>query len=80
MSKIPAGALAIAILAIFGGTAYAAKGDVCQWTGRDWACGDGNIVTQHVSETVGPQMIVTPYATPTPTGQPAHRYEGQRPQ
>jgi len=64
MTRILIGALAAAALAGIAVTAQAAEPkNVCQWTGVDWACGDGNVFGQHVSEAVGPPMIVTPVPT-----------------
>jgi len=77
MNKLLAGALAMAAIATLAGAARA--DNVCQWTGKDWACGDGNVVTQHYSEAVGPQMVITAVPTVTPTGKPAHQYDGPRP-
>ena len=64
MTRILIGALAATALAGLAGPAQAAQAaNVCQWTGVDWACGDGNIVQQHASETTGPRMIITPVPT-----------------
>jgi hypothetical protein len=61
MSKIFAGALAVIALSALAGAAQAAN--VCVWTGHDWACGDGNVVTQHYPASVGPNMQITPVQT-----------------
>jgi hypothetical protein len=61
MSKVFAGALAVIALSAFAGAAHAAN--VCVWTGNDWACGDGNVVTQHYPASVGPNMQITPVQT-----------------
>jgi hypothetical protein len=64
MTRILIGALAAAALAGLAGTAQAAQpANVCQWTGVDWACGDGNVVEQHASAAAGPSMIVKPVPT-----------------
>jgi len=76
MNKILAGVVAAAAIATLAGTARA---DVCQWTGTDWACGDGNVVTHHYSQAVGPQMVITAVPTVKPTGMPAHQYDSPRP-
>jgi hypothetical protein len=78
MAKILTGALAAAAFVAVAGAAQAAENNVCQWTGVDWACGDGNVVTSHVSKTTGPQMIVTPI--PTPPSNEAPLLSGPRPQ
>jgi hypothetical protein len=65
MKTLLAGAAAAAIV-VLAGTAQAAQQNTCQWTGHDWACGDGNVVTQHVSVANGPNMIVTPIQTIDP--------------
>ena len=77
MNKFVAGAIAAAAIATLAGAARA--GNVCQWTGKDWACGDGNVVSQHYSEAVGPQTVITAVPTVMPTGQPAHQYNQPRP-
>lgn len=78
MTRILTGALAAVAIAAFAGAAQAAANNVCQWTGSDWVCGDGNIVTQHVSEAAGPPMIITPVPT-VPSNQPP-LLSGPRPQ
>jgi hypothetical protein len=78
MTKILTGALAAAALAAFAGAAQAAEANVCQWTGSDWACGDGNVVTSHVSEATGPQMTV--HSVPTVPSNQAPLLSGPRPQ
>ena len=79
MTRILIGALAAAALAGIAGTAQAAPAaNVCQWTGVDWACGDGNTVQQHVPETVGPSMIVKPVPTVPSNEKPL--LAGPRPQ
>ena len=79
MTRILIGVLAATALAGLAGTAQAAQAaNVCQWTGVDWACGDGNVVQQHVSETEGPQMIVTPVPTVPSNEKPL--LSGPRPQ
>lgn len=78
MNKILTVAIAAAAMATLAGTARAEN--VCQWTGHDWACGDSKGgFTQHYSEAQGPQVLITPVPTVTPTGKPAHAYEGMRP-
>lgn len=79
MTRILIGALAAMALAGVAGMAQTAQATkVCQWTGVDWACGDGNIVQQHVSAPVGPRMIVTPVPTVPSNEKPL--LSGPRPQ
>jgi hypothetical protein len=78
MTRILTGALAAVAIAAFAGGAQAAAKNVCQWTGSDWACGDGNVVTQHVSEAAGPPMMVTP--VPTVPSNETPLLSGPRPQ
>lgn len=79
MTRIVIGALAATALAGFAATAQAAQpANVCQWTGIDWACGDGNTVAQHVSEATGPDMIVKPVPTVPSNEKPL--LSGPRPQ
>lgn len=79
MTRIVIGALAATALAGFAATAQAAQpANVCQWTGVDWACGNGNIVEHHVSEAVGPAMIVKPVPTVPSNEKPL--LSGPRPQ
>lgn len=79
MNKILSGAIAAIAIAALAGIVRAES--VCQWTGHDWACGDGKgVFTQHYSAAQGPPMLITPVPTVTPTGTPAHRYTGMRPQ
>jgi len=79
MTRILIGALAAIALAGLAGTAQTAQAtNVCQWTGVDWACGDGNIVQQHVSAPAGPRMIVTPVPTVPSNEKPL--LSGPRPQ
>jgi len=61
MHKLIAGALAVAATTALAGTARA--DNVCVWTGIDWACGDGNVVTQHFTQAQGPNMIIKPQKT-----------------
>ena len=78
MNKILAGVVALAAIASITAPARAEK--VCQWTGSDWACGDGNSTfPQHYSEATGPQTVIVPVTTVTPTGQPAHQFNSPRP-
>jgi hypothetical protein len=65
MKILLAGMLAAAIV-VLAGAAQAAEKNTCQWTGADWACGDGNVVTRHVSEATGPNMVITPIKTIDP--------------
>ncbi|MBV9553981.1 MAG: hypothetical protein JO032_14455 [Alphaproteobacteria bacterium] len=68
MDRIMAAAFAAAVFITMTGGADAAN--VCQWTGADWACGDGNIVTAHYPQAQGPNIAVTPAAAPQlPDGQ-----------
>jgi hypothetical protein len=62
MKTLLAGAVAATIV-VLAGAAQAAEKNACQWTGFDWACGDGNVVAQHVSEATGPNMQITPIQT-----------------
>ena len=78
MKTVLAGAIAAAAIAALAGAAQAKN--VCVWTGSDWACGDGNIFPQHYSQATGPNMPITPIPTVAPTGQPAHEFDGPRPQ
>lgn len=79
MTRILTGALAIAAVVAFAGAAQAAKPEnVCQWTGHDWACGDGNIVTSHVTEATGPQQFIAPVPTVPSNEKPL--LSGPRPQ
>jgi hypothetical protein len=66
MKTLLAGAVAAATIVVLAGAAQAAEKNACQWTSFDWACGDGNVVTQHVSETTGPSMQITPIQTLDP--------------
>ena len=67
-SRVFAGALAAAAVAAFAGTAHAYK--VCQWTGHDWACGDGNTFPDHYPASTGPNLVLSPVAAPNvPPGQ-----------
>lgn len=76
MNKVLAGALAAAAIAV-AGAAHAAE--VCQWTGADWACGDGNVVTHHYTRANGPQTVIVAVPTVTPTGPRAHEFDQPRP-
>jgi len=78
MTRILTGALAAAVLAAFAGAAQAAEKNVCQWTGVDWACGDGNVVTSHVSQVPGPPIIV--HSVPTVPSNEKPLLYGPRPQ
>jgi hypothetical protein len=61
-------AVAALALAAAAGTARAER--ICQWTGSDWACGDGKMFTEHFSEAQGPDMVVRPAPAPQlPAGQ-----------
>ncbi|HWD60538.1 MAG TPA: hypothetical protein VG308_19800 [Stellaceae bacterium] len=78
MYKILAGAVAAGAIVSLAAAAHAEK--VCQWTGVDWACGDGNVVTSHYSEAAGPPTTIVAVPTVTPTGPGAHRFDEPRPQ
>jgi hypothetical protein len=78
MTRISLGALAAVALVALAGAAQAAEKNVCQWTGFDWACGDGNVVTSHVSKAAGPPIIVTPIHTVASNEKPL--LSGPRPQ
>lgn len=78
MTKILTGALAAAALVVVAGAAQAATANVCQWTGSDWACGNGDQFTSHVPQVPGPPVIV--HSVPTvPSNQPP-LLSGPRPQ
>ena len=66
MKTLLAGTIAAATIVVLAGAAQAAEKNACVWTGIDWACGDGNVVTQHASEASGPNMIITPIQTLDP--------------
>ena len=66
MKTLLAGTIAAATIVVLATAAQAAEKQACQWTGVDWACGDGNVVTQHVSEATGPNMVITPIQTIDP--------------
>jgi len=66
MKTLLAGTIGAVTIAVLAAGAQAAEKQACQWTGVDWACGDGNIVTQHVSEATGPNMVITPIRTIDP--------------
>ena len=78
MTRMLTGAFAAAALIAVAGAAQAEPTQVCQWTGVDWACGDGNIVTSHVSQATGPQMAITPVQTVPSNEKPL--LSGPRPQ
>lgn len=61
MTRILSAAVAATAITGIAGTAQAAQ--VCQWTGSDWACGDGNIVQRHIAQNPGPPIIITPVPT-----------------
>jgi hypothetical protein len=65
MKILLAGVSAVAIV-VLAGAAQAAENNACVWTGADWACGDGNVMTQHVSRATGPNMMITPIQTLDP--------------
>jgi hypothetical protein len=66
MKTLLAGMVAAAAIVVLAGAAQAAEKNTCQWTGVDWACGDSNVVTEHVSEPAGPNMQITPIKTIDP--------------
>jgi hypothetical protein len=68
MTKTVTAAIATAAIVAFAGAAQAAN--VCQWTGVDWACGDGKLVSSHVSETAGPPMVIKSVPTVNPNEKP----------
>jgi hypothetical protein len=78
MTRMLTGAFAAAALIAVAGAAQAEPKQVCQWTGVDWACGDGNVVTSHVSQATGPQMAITPVQTVPSNEKPL--LSGPRPQ
>ena len=61
MTRTVTAALVAAAVVALAGAAQAAN--TCQWTGVDWACGDGQVVTSHVSQAPGPPMII--HSVPT---------------
>jgi hypothetical protein len=63
MKTMLAGVVAAASMAMVIATAQAAEKNACVWTGADWACGDGSVFSQHVSASVGPNMVITPIQT-----------------
>ena len=84
MSKVIVGAAAAIALAAFAGAAQAA--DVCIWTGVDWACGDGNVVSRHYPASTGPNMLIRPVQTqvnpalpPGPSPTPPGRFDPWNP-
>lgn len=83
MYRMLAGAAAVAVAAagLFSSPAQAAPpAHVCQWTGHDWACGDGNVFTRHYPAATGPDMVLSPVPAPNgPPGQPAPLLAGPRP-
>jgi hypothetical protein len=79
MQRILTAAIAATAMAALVSAAQAKN--VCQWTGHDWACGDGNVVTAHYSEAQGPNMVITPTASPQlPPGQVLPNVYGTRAQ
>jgi hypothetical protein len=78
MTKILTGALAAAAVVAVAGAAQAAEQNVCVWTGHDWACGDGNVFTSHVSASAALPMPVT--SVPTVPSNEAPLLSGPRPQ
>jgi hypothetical protein len=78
MKTVLAGVIAAAAFAALAGAAQAA--DVCQWTGQDWACGDGKLFTHHYPASTGPQTVIVARPTVTPTGPSAHEFDAPRPQ
>jgi hypothetical protein len=79
MKTVLTGAIAAAVIAVFAGATQAAERYVCQWTGSDWACGDGNVFTQHYPPSAGPPVAIVPVPTVQPTGQRAHEFDAPRP-
>jgi hypothetical protein len=74
MNKILAGAFAAAAIAA-ATSAWAepgaTHGQICVWTGSDWACGDGNTFPQHYTEAAGPNVTITPVPSVMPAPPPA---------
>jgi hypothetical protein len=68
MKRILTVAIAATALAAISGAAQADK--ICQWTGSDWACGDGNVFPEHYSQAAGPNMLITPVPTVIPESYP----------
>ena len=62
MKTLLAAAIA-ATVALGSSTVVQAAERACVWTGHDWACGDGNVMTQHFSREQGPDMVITPMQT-----------------
>ena len=79
MQRILTAVIAATAIAALAGAAQAEN--VCQWTGHDWACGDGNVVTAHYSAAQGPNMVITPtVALQLPPGPVLPNVYGTRPQ
>lgn len=76
MTRTVTAALGAAAIVALAGAVQAAT--VCQWTGVDWACGDGKTFSSHVSEAVGPPMVIT--AVPTVQSNEKPLLSGPRPQ
>ena len=62
MKIVLTGAIAGAAIAALATGAQAAN-RTCQWTGLDWACGDGNVFTEHYTRAAGPNVQITPILT-----------------
>jgi hypothetical protein len=78
MKTILTVAIAATALCALGGAAKAEH--VCQWTGHDWACGDGNTFPEHYSQAEGPNLVVTPIPSPVlPPGQYLPNIYGMQP-
>lgn len=77
MTKTVTAALAAAAIIVAAGAAHA-DNHVCQWTGVDWACGNGNTVSMHASAAAGPPMIIKSY--PTVPSNETPLLSGPRPQ
>jgi hypothetical protein len=66
MNRILAVAIAAAAIVTVTGAARADR--VCQWTGTDWACGDGNLFPEHYAPPTAPNLVITPVPTVAPAG------------
>lgn len=66
MTKTVTAALAVAAIAAAAGAAHA-DNHICQWTGVDWACGNGNIITSHAA---APPIVITSRPTVPPNEKP----------
>ena len=66
MKRILAVAIAAAVIVTLAGAAQASR--VCQWTGSEWACGDGNVFPEHYAPPTAPNLVIVPVPTVAPPG------------